>query len=332
MQRRATIGGRVRVAVLVVGAVLAAAGAPAAAGPKDPSGQAFPGDLGVIAFTSDRDGGDLDVFRIDIDGTAPVNLTSNSTASDGVPAWSSEGTLIAFESTRGGSRDIWRMAATGRNPIRLTTDPALDLEPSWFPSDTKLAFRRNAAGDEAHIWTLRMDENGDPIAGSEVPLTKGTAGNIAPAVSPDGKRIAFVSNRDGDDDIYVMKAAKESATNKPVKLTKNAVDDGNPDWSPDGKRIVFESRQGEGTVFHPDLLLEIVVMNADGTGQKRLTSNRVIDRDPVWSPDGKRIAFERDGGNTYRDIFRMKADGTNLYDITESDVLFVDANPSWQPR
>ncbi len=316
-------------AVLVVGAVLAAAVAPAVAGPKDPSGQAFPGGPGVIAHTCSENG--LDICRIDLDGAARSNLTTATLGSswENLPAWSSEGTLIAFVSDQGGDHEIWRMTAVGKRPKQLTVNAFHDTEPSWFPSDQKIAFRRGPDTGPAHIWLLKDPDGNDTF--EEEQLTAGSTINLAPAVSPDGKRIAFASNRDGDYDIYVLKAAKESATNKPVKLTKNAVDDFNPDWSPDGKRIVFESRQGEGTVFHPDYLLEIVTMNADGTGQKRLTNNRVIDRDAVWSPDGKRIAFERDGGNVFRDIFRMKADGTNPYNITD-DSSKAEANPSWQPR
>ncbi|CAA9551463.1 MAG: hypothetical protein AVDCRST_MAG59-1795 [uncultured Thermomicrobiales bacterium] len=81
---------------------------------------------------------------------------------------------------------------------------------------------------------------------------------------------------------------------------------------------------------HPDYLLEIVAMNSDGTAQKRLTTNEVIDRGPAWSPDEKRIAFERDGGGVFRDIFRMKADGANSFNLTDSGT--VEANPNWQPR
>jgi TolB protein len=72
-------------------------------------------------------------------------------------------------------------------------------------------------------------------------------------------------------------------------------------------------------------------MNADGSRQNNLTRNDVADRDPSWSPDGKRIAFERQGGTVDRDIFRMRADGTRQFNLTDSHIT-IDANPAWQPR
>lgn len=325
MTRRTAGGsGRGRMVALLAVAVVVG-GLPilaSSAGPNDPSGQAFPGALGVIAHTTGSSF-NLDISRIDIDGDAPVNLTAEMTNSnESQPAWSSEGTFIAFVSDLGGDHEIWRMTATGKRKTQLTTNTRTDLESSWFPSDTKIAFRRNGSGSEAHIWVLNLDDNG--IFESETQLTAGSSSNIMPAVSPDGKRIAFVSDRDGDDDIYVMKAKPEGSKNKPVKLTKNSVEDLNPDWSPDGKKIVFDSRKDGADE-------EIAVIRADGRGFKYLTNNNnIADIDPVWSPDGKRIAFERNGGGVARDIFRMRADGTNQFNITDSSA--IDANPSWQPR
>ena len=158
-----------------------------------------------------------------------------------------------------------------------------------------------------------------------------------PAVSPDGTKIAFASNRDGDYEIYVMKAnTPEGPTNVPRKLTNNTNTsnpdmkrDWNPDWSPNGKQIVFESsREKTPTNRFDD---EIFVMKADGTGQKNLTNNiGFSDIDPVFSPDGRKIAFERSNPTgSFRDIFRMRADGTRKVNLTES--FSVEANPSWQP-
>ena len=74
------------------------------------------------------------------------------------------------------------------------------------------------------------------------------------------------------------------------------------------------------------------VMNADGTRQKNLTNNtRFSEVDSVFSPDGRKIAFERTNPtSSYRDIYRMRVDGTRKVNLTESPNV-TDANPSWQP-
>ncbi len=92
------------------------------------------------------------------------------------------------------------------------------------------------------------------------------------AWSPDGRRIAFTSDRDGNAEIYVMNADGSGQT----RLTDNSAWDDAPQWSPDGKRIAFESdRDGDD---------EIYVMNADGSGQTNLTNNSAYDAGPHWSP------------------------------------------------
>jgi TolB protein len=316
------------VAVLVASVlVLAAATRPAEA--------AFQGANGAIVYTSGPFS-NLDIYRIDPDGFQPTNLTPEMTGTnESQPAWSSEGTWIAFVSTDnsqgtpGSEQEIWRMRASGRKPdgtgaSQLTDNAVLDLEPSWFPTDTKIAFRRNGpSGPEAHIWVLRLDADGNFVR--ETQLTSGSSSNIQPAVSPDGKKIAFASVRDGDYDIYVMKAVREGLKNVPGKLTRNTVLEWNPDWSPDGRRITFECERG-GTDK------EICVMNADGTQLEQLTINTFADQDPVFSPDGKRISFERDLGGSNRDIWRMRADGANPYNVTDDGTTRIDANPSWQAR
>ena len=92
--------------------------------------------------------------------------------------------------------------------------------------------------------------------------------------SPDGSKIAFYSNRDGNYEIYVMNADGSEQTN----LTNNPADDSQPSFSSDGKKIAFVTdryRQG---------LFEIYVMNADGSEQKNITNNPAYDGYPFWSP------------------------------------------------
>ena len=127
--------------------------------------------------------------------------------------------------------------------------------------------------------------------------------DTSPAWSPDGTRIAFSSNGDGDPEIYVINA-QGSGT---AQLTNDGATDVHPAWSPDGARIAFAStRDGNG---------EIYVINADGSDVERLTSSGDTDVHPAWSPDGTRIAFM-----SYRDgnweIVVMNADGSDVERLT----------------
>src|SRR5207247_8008882 len=112
--------------------------------------------------------------------------------------------------------------------------------------------------------------------------------------------IAFLSAREGNQDIYVMNADGSGVS----RLTNTPATDIDPAWSPDGRRIAFAS-DGDGT----HRIYDIYVMNADGSGVTRLTNDPVTAWGPAWSPDGTKIAFEsyRDGNG---EIYVMMPDGS----------------------
>lgn len=134
-------------------------------------------------------------------------------------------------------------------------------------------------------------------------------------------KIAFVSNRDGNEEIYVM---NPDGSNQ-QRLTNNPALDSYPSWSPDGTKIAFTSNRNGN--------LEIYVMNADGSNQVRLTNNASPDSDPTWAPDGKKITFVKgDPSLGPSDLYVMDSDGSNLQGITTSDPdLYLALTPSWSP-
>ena len=265
---------------------------------NNPHGDSSPSwspDGKQIAFTSKRDGHVIngiptdDIYVMDADGGNPQNLTNNPHY-DLSPSWSPDGKQIAFMSRREGNYEIYVMDADGGNPQNLTNNPHADGFPSWSPDGERIVFsaRReghfeNKLGITSEIYVMDAD------GGNEQRLTENRRNDDTPSWSPDGKRIAFASDRKGDFvnfEIYVMDADGGNQR----RLTENRAWDRFPSWSPDGERIAFMS-QSDGN-------LEIYVMDADGGNQKNLTNNRNGDGDPAWfnspfsvSPAGKKFTM-----------------------------------------
>lgn len=140
-----------------------------------------------------------------------------------------------------------------------------------------------------------------PPSESPTPTSTALSPEAAPVDAIPIGKIAFVSRRDGDSEIYVTKAVGGE-----TNLTNNPAEDIDPDWSPDGNKLVFSSdRDGN---------YEIYVANADDSGVRRLTKAPTADLSPRWSPDGTRIAYSRQGT-----IVVMGSDGSSPRPITEPE-------------
>ena len=185
------------------------------------------------------------------------------------PAWSSDGTKIAFSSSRSGDPEIWVADANGGNLHKLTAFRGPDVSPTWNPrTNTQLSWVSGRTGlPQIYI----MDQDGANIQR----LTDGGYA-ISPSWAPNGAMLTFSWNRKygpgapGGQDIYVM----DIASKRWLQLTHDAGSNDFPSWAPDGRHIVFERQIGGHT--------QIWTMLGDGTEQHQLThvGNNFM---PDWS-------------------------------------------------
>jgi Tol biopolymer transport system component len=212
--------------------------------------------------------------------------------------------------------------AGGGSPTNLTKDPAHDCCVAWSPDSERILFLSSRNGKGAGLWLgasgqgaqsrdvfIRGGQGGDRTAAHDavrpvttvVPeqprdiyvinadgsglarLTDGTGREKQASWSPDGRRIAFISDRDGNDEVYVMTGADgamadaaDAGGSKPTRLTDSPEDDSYPTWSPDGRCLAFVSRRADAWGLY--------IMNADGSGLKKLVDSVDWGSSPGWAP------------------------------------------------
>jgi hypothetical protein len=231
-----------------------------------------------LAFVSATNGPG-EIYRVKSNGTDMIRLTVNS-ATDDEPAWSPDGSKIAFTSLRdAGNSEIYVMNADGSNQVRLTNDPAADAHPSWSPDGSKIAFVSDRGG---HVDIYAMHADGtNPVQLTNDGATPTPKGD--PAWSGQGT-IAFWRTVAGEKNIWAMDADGSN----PRAVTTNG-NNSQPAWSPDGTRLTYRHIAACDEFTCSDFLY---IVNADGSGNAAVTSdvNRpAVDGD--WSPEGAWIAF-----------------------------------------
>jgi Tol biopolymer transport system component len=292
--------------------------------PTKPAEAAFPGRNGKIAFVSPGPNfGPQKIYTMKPNGDNKTQLTTSRTF-DSNPVFSPNGKKIAFESGQG--QDIYTMSATGTDIKRVTRSNVEEFDPAWSPDGTKIAFASNSTGS-GDIYVINKDGSG------LTRITTSAQRDIEPAWSPDGTRIAFVRGPPESSNlkIYVMKAARESETNRAQRLTTaslSTLEELDPAWSPDGTRIAFARNPDASS---PTNDFELYSIKANGSDQIRLTTTS-IGQEPAWSPDGTKIAFrgcrENDCG-----IFVMKAAPESETNVPKqlAGKRSPSFEPDWQP-
>ncbi len=290
---------------------------------------------GEIAFTSGRsssaslyamDGG-IGGLIGNFLGRNPHQLISQNNI-DSPPAFSPDGSRIAFAQRGDAGLDLYVMNADGSNVQRLTADGLNNHYPTWSPDGRRIAFSRDAGDGNLDIFT--MDVNFTDPANVGVTnmrnLTNDPGMDDYPAWSPDGIQIAFSSNRGetGRWNIYLLSLSG----GEPNALTANNGDNTSPAWSPDRLRLSFESnrvlRVGPESLITPGGASnqtgnwDVYVMDVDGAGVVPFTKSPGTDRYPHWSPDGKQIVFTSDRDGDF-DLYVVEvADRKNVQMVTNN--------------
>jgi len=237
--------------------------------PNTDTDAAYSPDGSRIVFSSLRDG-DAEIYTVAVNGTGVTQLTTTGGNVD--PSFSPEGRIV-FTNFRDGNADIFVMNGDGSGQTRLTDNADIDSEPVFSPDGSKIAFqsfRDHADPPAPEIYIMDADGTNEtrltfsPLD-AEGNANPTTVGNADPDFSPDGSRIAFVSRRDNNNEIYTMNVDGSDQRN----LTKSAPVDLEPVYSPDGSRIAFRSNNRT-----EDRVQQIFTIDAgDGSDIVQLTND-----------------------------------------------------------
>ncbi len=284
------------------------------------SNAAFSREGTILYASTKKNVRNWDLFTIKADGSGRQQLT-NTPEPEQHPSWSPDGKQILF--TRGDvmtNIDVYVMDADRSNVTRLTEHPERDQRGVFSPDGATIAFVSQRDGDVA-IWLMAADGS------NPRKLVQGRE----PSFSPDGRRIAFTSSAfDDNDEIYLIDLDGSNRT----RLTDNRR---KLDWfasfSPKGDRLVYNSEAFGGQ--------ELMLMRADGQGQTRISiAEKTYEQEPVWSPDGKGIAYAGKMGDDEYDIYLVGTAGFDLDELDAPPLLPVnltdnddrdDMSPSWRP-
>lgn len=229
---------------------------------------------------------------------------------------------FVFTSDRDGDSEVY-VRRTDGSVVRLTRNSVDDFGAVWSPDGRRLVFSRTVGGGTA-LFVMRADGSGVRRLTTPVVRPEGPASSdVTPAWSPDGRRIAFASDRaGGSPDIWLVDADGTDL----VQLSRGErISDFNPAWSPDGRWIWFDTDR------YGDFNREIVRMRPGGTRVLRVTrtADDVDDGAPDFSPDGRRVVFASTRANGSQDLYTMRPDGSRVRPLGAPTAGQDEVFPAW---
>ena len=264
-----------------------------------------------IAFVRGLVKGVENVFVVPTAGGEPIQVTTDSTAIYGL-AWSSDGDDLLYSAHRGGVNGLWRVDAEGGTPslVRAASEGTFFRHPSV--SGQRLAYTQQSA--QLDVWTLRRSSRYDAFQAA--PAISSTQEDTDPSVSPDGTRLAFVSERSGHPEVWT--AGIDGAT--PTQITSlNGPSIRSVTWSSDGTRLSFVARQnGNANLF---------VVPASGGPLTQITNTASEVLAPQWGHDDRWLYYASNETGTW-DVWRTPPDTARVQQVTAGGALAAQESPS----
>jgi TolB protein len=251
------------------------------------------------------------IMAMDFDGAGKHSLSRNRSINI-LPAWSPNGSKLAYTSFMRDNPDLYVVSAGGGRPKRISKARGMNTGATWSPDGSKIAVTLSKDGNP-EIYIINAS-SGKVIKR----LTKNRHIDTSPAWSPDGKEIAFLSDREGGPQIFVMNA---NGT-KQRRVSMNGSYNTTPAWSPvKGQRVLaYTTRAGKN--------FDIITLDLATKKMVRITQNEGSNEEPSFAPNGRVLAFSsaRKGGSG---IYLANADGSgNALRVYKGNVTSIDWGPA----
>jgi len=270
--------------------------------------------LSQITFVSNN-GGSKEIYIADILGDQVRQVTRHHDISVS-PKFTPDGRDLAYTSYHRGNPNLYLTQLSGSTTRAISWRPGLNLAPAFSPINATMILSLSMDGNSD---LYLAETNAKPRQQVKIieQLTKNSGLNVSPCWSPDGKKIAFVSDRGGSPQIYVM----DMKNRNPRRITFLGNYNTSPSWSPKGDSIAYAGFAGG--------VYQIFTISPDGGEPKQITNSWGSHESPSWSPDGRQIVFSRQRNNDEEicAIFRNGSGLRPLFHLPGDQSL-----PQWSPR
>lgn len=276
--------------------------------------------MSKIAFVGKKVGNNSQIYIADFDGNNAVSIAKNNSINIS-PAWSPDGTKLTYTSFKSGVPEIYQYNLLTKTTVQMTNGSGNASGSSWSSDGETIAYSASTKDGQTHIFTMNS------FGGEKRPYIYSSEIEVEPAYSPNGKYLAFTSNRYGNPMIFIH----DLKTNEDIRLTYAGWYNASASWSPDSSTIAFASYDRKIDRW------DLFKISSNGSNLERLTLSQGDNEKPTWSPDGRFIMFQStrssNGSNTINGdhkLYVMTKDGffqrelpTSIPDIRQ---------PTWGPR